>query len=113
MEQYSVSQKSKRRRRDKINKWLEQYKRKLSCVRCGLGFDTYPELCEFHHIDPTTKQMTVTQAKTRSVQRIKQELQRCVPLCANCHSITHAEMEREHYKQEVLGYGTACDDEGW
>lgn len=47
---------------------------------------------DLHHHDPNTKESDVrTMIKNKwSIQRIKSELVKCVPLCANCHRKYHS-----------------------
>lgn len=66
------------------------------CVLCG---EIDPIVLQFHHVDPDTKWRhekyagTPNQAKgvsgligkNRSWRRVVEELEKCVPLCANCH----------------------------
>ena len=45
-----------------------------------------------HHLDPSQKDFTVSQAIGNGVgvEKVKAELAKCVCLCANCHSKVHA-----------------------
>lgn len=50
-----------------------------------------PHLFDFHHIDPTLKEFSIGgDGNTRSWERVKQELDKCLLLCANCHREEHA-----------------------
>lgn len=61
------------------------------CNRCSLEF--IPEVFEFHHLDPSKKEFAISaKGITRSWDKIKEELDKCEMLCANCHRITHAEL---------------------
>lgn len=57
------------------------------CVRCGYN-DCIAAL-DFHHIDPNTKEFTISQA-FKSWSETKLELKKCVILCCNCHRMLHA-----------------------
>lgn len=54
------------------------------CEQCGYigciaAFD-------FHHLDPSLKSFAVsTNPHTRSWERVKEEVDKCLLLCANCH----------------------------
>lgn len=77
------------RDREKINaKWIQNYKKKLSCA-CG---ESDSRCIDFHHLDPKNKLFTIGGAANRgkSLSLIKEEIKKCIPLCANCHrKITH------------------------
>lgn len=59
------------------------------CERCG--YDKNLSALEFHHIDPNTKEFTLD-ARTlerHSDEEINTEFNKCILLCANCHSEQH------------------------
>ena len=58
------------------------------CVQCNQSFP-YPAM-QFHHIDPSSKDVSWTKLRLRSWDKITFELDKCVLLCANCHSIEHS-----------------------
>lgn len=72
---------------------IKEYKKTLQCQSCGIA--DYRVL-QFHHIDRDNKNFSIAnQAKTTmSWDKIKTELSKCIPLCANCHQILHYK-ERE------------------
>jgi len=45
---------------------------------------------EFHHIDPDQKEFSVSQLRTYSWEKVKNELNKCICLCSNCHREVHA-----------------------
>lgn len=78
-----------RRQRLEKQEWLKSFKKTLSCSRCQ--FSDYRAL-EFHHKDPSTKEFTICRALHQchmSIERIKQELEKCEVVCSNCHRIEH------------------------
>lgn len=56
------------------------------CSRCG--YDVCITALEFHHKDPTEKEFTISKL-SRSFDKIKDELDKCVLLCSNCHREEH------------------------
>jgi glutaredoxin len=57
------------------------------CENCG--YDRYIGALEFHHLDPTKKELTIS--KTRiSFENLLKELEKCLLLCSNCHREEHA-----------------------
>jgi hypothetical protein len=84
----TCKQAQQNKRRQKIYTWLVEYKKTLSCSRCG--FADYRAL-EFHHLEPNRKDFAIADFMSRgaSSARISKEIKKCVVLCANCHRIEH------------------------
>lgn len=69
--------------------WLCEYKKTLSCTRCGE--DKHWRL-SFHHIDPATKSFNIaTSYGSVSRDKLVEEIKKCIPVCHNCHSDIHYE----------------------
>ena len=63
-----------------------------TCQSCGLKEEVLG-FFEFHHIDPSTKHKEIgSMINSASLASIKEELEKCVMLCPNCH-------KREHLKE--------------
>ena len=59
-----------------------------SCINCG--YNKCLAALEFHHIDPTQKDFALSNdGHTRSWEEIKNELDKCILVCANCHREIH------------------------
>ena len=73
------------------------YKSTLTCADCGMLFKDVPWLCDFHHLDPTIKDRDVRSisylVQLNSKEKLKLELEKCIPLCANCHRTRHHFLE--------------------
>ena len=55
------------------------------CRLCG--YDRLPRALAFHHVDPATKSFGLaTQGIARSLEKAREEVRKCVLLCANCHA---------------------------
>src|SRR3989338_9159731 len=77
-----------RKRRRKVRAMAVAYKGG-KCGRCG--YSRCIEALEFHHVDSSQKDFGISQdGYTRSWERVRQELDKCVLLCANCHRELHA-----------------------
>lgn len=79
------------RAREKIYAIISAF-RKGGCQAC----DEKDEAClAAHHLDPTKKEVTITQlcAGYGSQAKVKAELRKCVCLCHNCHYKLHAGRE--------------------
>jgi hypothetical protein len=69
------------------------------CNDCGYDDVTYTEVFDFHHINPSAKDFSPSgNGHTYSWAKVKEELGKCVMLCANCHRIRHAKIEAEKIK---------------
>jgi len=72
------------------------------CIKCG--YNKYTEVLEFHHRDPSKKDFNVSsKGHCRSWQRVKQEIEKCDLLCANCHRELHVELDKLAASQGNLG----------
>lgn len=59
------------------------------CALCG--YRKWIGALEFHHPDPHKKDFSIsTDGMTRSWERVRREVEKCVLLCANCHREVHA-----------------------
>ncbi|ELY54859.1 homing endonuclease associated repeat-containing protein [Natronolimnohabitans innermongolicus] len=76
------------RRRSRHRSWLNEIKRNRGCSRCGI--DT-PGCLDFHHVDTETKEMAVGKMVTYGYgkERLREEIEKCEVLCANCHRKHH------------------------
>lgn len=61
------------------------------CEFCG--YARYAGALEFHHRDPSQKDFTLAGAHLTAFERVKDELDKCYLLCANCHREEHARMK--------------------
>ena len=59
------------------------------CSRCG--YDKCFGAIDFHHIDPKQKLFVMSSCFSRPISwDALQELEKTIPLCANCHREVHA-----------------------
>lgn len=74
------------RRRQEMNDWYFEYKKKFKCEKCG--FNDF-RCIDFDHKDRKIKFMGVSKMIRYgfSKYRIIEEIKKCNPLCANCHRI--------------------------
>ena len=60
-----------------------------ACQECG--YHKCKEALEFHHLDPNEKDFGISKnGYTRSWEKVKIELDKCIMVCANCHREIHA-----------------------
>ena len=62
------------------------------CQHCG--YDKCYAALEFHHIDPTIKDVNYSTMRGWTFSRIKKELDNCILLCANCHREEHERLRQ-------------------
>lgn len=59
------------------------------CILCG--YNKCIDALEFHHSNAVNKDFGLSQKGiTRSWQKVRKELDKCVLICANCHREIHA-----------------------
>jgi len=60
------------------------------CLDCGISYPEEPYVIfEFHHRDPSKKDVDWSKLKLRTDDKIKKELDKCDLLCSNCHRKRH------------------------
>ena len=57
------------------------------CIVCG--YSRYLGALDFHHIEPSKKELGIGNSNFRLEEAIK-EIEKCVLLCSNCHREYHA-----------------------
>jgi hypothetical protein len=71
-----------------LREWLKDIKSELKCQKCG---EDHPACIEFHHRDPSKKDMDLATVAGRGIckERILKEIEKCDILCSNCHRKYH------------------------
>lgn len=60
------------------------------CCDCGLSYPEMPYVIfDFHHLNPSEKDVDWGKLRKRSWDKITFELDKCDLLCSNCHRIRH------------------------
>ena len=106
-----------RKRRKKVRQMAIEYKGGRY-QRCG--YNSCIEALEFHHNDSSGKDFSISEkGYTRSWAKVKEELDKCMLLCANCHRETHAQTQllRETVVDKsgelsAIGYGGCAKQYG-
>jgi predicted HNH restriction endonuclease len=82
---YNIEVVKKRRRR------LKEMAVALKGNKCEVcGYHRYIGALDFHHVNEETKEFDLsTRGLTRSWNKIKAEIDKCVLVCANCHREIH------------------------
>lgn len=94
------------RMRQQRAEFVESLERAMggACQRCG--YDSCLAALDFHHVNSTTKETTVSDfACRRRWAQAEREANKCVLLCSNCHrEYEHGFWMGEFIKRDGLGY---------
>lgn len=75
------------KRRRKLKEMSVQYKGG-KCERCG--YNKCVDALDFHHVNPLIKEFDISRnGHTKSWEKLKKELDKCILICANCHREEH------------------------
>ena len=58
------------------------------CVCCG--YKRSLAGLQFHHLDPSQKDFTISSQSKRNYEELLEEAKKCIMVCANCHAEIHA-----------------------
>lgn len=78
-----------------VVRWRRGVKQRLidrAGGRCAIcGYDRFQGALHFHHLDPSEKEFMLSRGGvTRSFAELQAEAEKCMLLCANCHSEVEA-----------------------
>jgi len=81
-------QKRIKARKKALLDWVLEYKKQRGCSICG---ERFPYCLGFHHRDGGQKEDTIANMVGHgfSKKRILAEVEKCILVCANCHSKIH------------------------
>lgn len=75
------------KRRKICRDYAKRYREEHPCSYCG---ETDTACLDFHHTNPELKEYTVSRLISKGkLYNLKQEIERCIILCANCHRKRH------------------------
>lgn len=78
-----------------------QHKQKQQCIdykggKCQIcGYRTTNQALQFHHLEPNEKEFAIGNHHLKLFENVKNELDKCILLCANCHIETHAGLHKD------------------
>lgn len=67
------------------------------CQYCG--YDKCFRALEFHHTNPEEKDFGLSKNLTKNISSLKEEVDKCILLCSNCHAEEHNRLFCEGYSQ--------------
>lgn len=85
--------------KERKKEWYILYKESLKCSKCSFN---HPAIIDFHHIDPSKKDFGISSMfkKGKNENEIREEIEKCIPLCSNCHRIFHYLEKKENINIE-------------
>lgn len=95
-ESYAIRRQNPEWLKQHRNKYKQEFRKRKQfavelmggkCFDCGGVF--HQSVYDFHHLDPSEKEGNPSSFLTKTDERLKEELNKCVLLCANCHRIRH------------------------
>ena len=77
-----------------VRQWYKEQKEKDICKRCETK---HPAIIEYHHRDPKEKRYSISEMVYNGfdITAIKKEMEKCDPLCSNCHRIIHYNIDNK------------------
>lgn len=73
---------------NKIVDILAELGKEYKCENCG--YDKNTAAITFHHLDPAEKEFGIAEiSKTYSLDKLREEIKKCIVLCHNCHMEEH------------------------
>lgn len=80
-----------REREAEMREWIAVYKHKRGCSRCK---ENHPAALDFHHTAEHKSKGIASMANDgHSKESIREEIDSCIILCANCHRKEHNSMD--------------------
>lgn len=87
-------------RRKRIKEELLEYKGG-KCQICG--YQKCSSALEFHHLNPEEKDFSLsTTSSYKNIDKMKQEVDKCILVCANCHREIHYKLLNPEYDSDIL-----------
>ena len=89
---YCLRVKTEKTKSNYVVDWRKRTKIKLveykggCCIKCG--YNKSMNALQFHHLDPNEKDFQIS-GKSYSFDRMKEEVDKCILVCANCHIEIH------------------------
>lgn len=101
---------------ERVVRWRQRLKEKLieykggRCEVCGYD-KKVPSAYAFHHKDSSQKEFAISvDGNTRSFERCKKEVDKCMLVCARCHAEIHHEEYEESKQCTIRDFESRVDD---
>lgn len=79
-----------KRQKKRLREWYFELKKDYGCSECG---ESHPACIDFHHEGEKEKSVSEMIHLMFSKDKILDEIDRCVPLCSNCHRKHHSDYD--------------------
>ena len=89
---------------DAVTEQRKRNKKKLveykggKCEICG--YDKCIDSLEFHHLNPEEKSFGISNGNIKSFKRLKEEADKCILVCSNCHNEIHYREKMEKLNKQ-------------
>ena len=83
---------------ERLKEFIDNYKKENSCRNCG---DERFYVLDFHHLKDKEYNISDAYARGISVNKLKEELNKCELLCSNCHRELHYFEKLKELNDEV------------
>jgi len=103
-------QRKNRTRCGSCNTKIRRFRAKSAAIKylggkCELcGWTGNQAAFQFHHKNSLEKDFIIGNVANKSWEIIKKELNKCMLLCANCHSITHSSKNGNKFFEAAMKY---------
>ena len=93
--------------RDRLPKKTQRRRNKRAALDylnnrcCVCGYNKCENALQFHHVHPEDKKFTVSSALGSPWKKIKQEIDKCVLVCSNCHIEIHSGLVKQAQIEEI------------
>ena len=71
----------------RISKFVLEFKKNGKCLDCGFVGKDYPEVLDFDHLRDKKLNISEYKYSTSGINKVKEEMNKCDLVCANCHRI--------------------------
>ena len=80
----------------RIHQYIRDFKNTSKCVDCGFVGSKCPDVLDFDHVRDL-KKFNISEFKhhTNSLKRVKEEIEKCDVVCANCHRMRTANRKNQ------------------
>lgn len=85
----ALNKAAKKRKIESNRRYVWSLLTEAKCTDCGL---TNPLVLQFDHIDPAIKSNDISDLMNSSPKKLKEEIEKCEIVCANCHICRTAKM---------------------
>ena len=83
------------KQRQKFVQRINDIKQDNTCCLCG---ENEPVCLDFHHLDSTKKEQSVSRMTRNKSPKVFDEIRKCAVICANCHRKVHAGLVKVYKK---------------